>query len=176
MKFQLSILVSLFTLTLAQDLSQLPTCATTATISSLSSTGCSASDFACICKDQSFLNSLLPLIEKACSSSDVQKTIQVAEALCANAGVTITVPSIPGATITVPSVAGATITVPSISVTGIAPVVTVATGFATGSGSVTASAPSASTTASASGAAGKGAEVVGVLGALSLFGAFMILF
>lgn len=43
-----------------------------AAFSSITSTGCQITEVECICKDQSFLSSLLPVVEKACSPADLQ--------------------------------------------------------------------------------------------------------
>ena len=45
-----------------------------AAFSSISSTGCQLTDIDCICKDQSFITSLLPIVEKDCSPADLQST------------------------------------------------------------------------------------------------------
>ncbi|CAF9912943.1 MAG: hypothetical protein HETSPECPRED_001267 [Heterodermia speciosa] len=78
----------------AQGISDLPECATQAAFSSLTSTGCQISDIGCICKDQSFISSLLPVVEKACSPADLQKTVDFAEAFCKSAGISLTVPAV----------------------------------------------------------------------------------
>ena len=46
-----------------------------AAYSSISSTGCQIQEIACICKDQSFVASLLPVVEKACSPADLQSEL-----------------------------------------------------------------------------------------------------
>ena len=47
-----------------------------AAFSSISSTGCQITDVNCICKDQSFMNSLLPVVEKSCNPADLQSMYQ----------------------------------------------------------------------------------------------------
>ena len=86
---------------------------TQAALSSLTSTGCQIADVGCICKDQSFINSLLPVVEKACDPADLQssscdlsimrtvisdfftaETVDFAETFCKSAGITLTVPTV----------------------------------------------------------------------------------
>ena len=43
-----------------------------AALSSISSSGCKLTDLSCLCKDQSFISSLLPVVEKDCSPADLQ--------------------------------------------------------------------------------------------------------
>jgi hypothetical protein len=80
-----------------------------AAFSSISSTGCQITDVNCICKDQSFINSLLPVVEKKCNPADLQsnyvsksqtltkvsnkdkETVAFTKNLCDSVDVTITV-------------------------------------------------------------------------------------
>ncbi|MCJ1250250.1 Mucin-13 [Trapelia coarctata] len=86
----------------AQSLNGLPTCAETAAISALGSTGCGLTDFACICKNSAFLTSLQPQVAAACSPSDLAAALTFAQQLCASVGVTLTIsgssPSAPSTT------------------------------------------------------------------------------
>ena len=41
-------------------------------LSAIGSTGCQANDFACLCKDNSFINAALAGAEKQCSQADLQ--------------------------------------------------------------------------------------------------------
>ncbi|CAF9920573.1 MAG: hypothetical protein ALECFALPRED_001571 [Alectoria fallacina] len=77
----------------AQSVSDVPQCAEKAALSSISSTGCQLTDIECICKDQSFISSLLPVVRNACSPADLQKTIAFTESLCDTVGITIAVPT-----------------------------------------------------------------------------------
>lgn len=45
--------------------------------SSIGGTGCQLTYISCTCKDQSFIDTLLPFVEKACSPSDLQSKYQV---------------------------------------------------------------------------------------------------
>ncbi|KAI4247254.1 MAG: hypothetical protein L6R40_001597 [Gallowayella cf. fulva] len=87
-------LISLLTLlstSTAQSLADVPGCASAAAISSFTSSGCSVDDAACICKNQSFLASLLPLIEGACSPEELKKTVDITTKFCSDAGVPLAV-------------------------------------------------------------------------------------
>lgn len=88
-------LVLLASCTMAQSPSSasVPTCAQAAAFSSLTSTGCQLTDFPCICRDTSFLATLLPVVESSCSEEDFQKTVEFTQGLCKDAGVPITVGS-----------------------------------------------------------------------------------
>ncbi|KAI4193222.1 MAG: hypothetical protein LQ350_008421 [Teloschistes chrysophthalmus] len=57
----------------AQSLTDLPTCALAPATAAFTSSNC-GQDIACICKDQNFINSLRPVIERACSPEDFQST------------------------------------------------------------------------------------------------------
>lgn len=76
MQFKLTLL-ALATAVAAQDLSQLPQCAAGPAIAAIGSTGWALTDFACICKDTSFLQTLQPQIEAACSPADLQSMFNV---------------------------------------------------------------------------------------------------
>lgn len=83
---------------------------TKATLANIQASGCQITDVACICKDQSFIYSLLPVVQKACPPDDVQskceymetdaladwstETLDFTRKLCKTAGITLTV-SIP---------------------------------------------------------------------------------
>ena len=76
----------------AQNISDIPECAvsviwtfvvicrtrmsqqTQAALSILTSTGCQVTAISCICKDRSFINSPLPVVQKACSPADLQRS------------------------------------------------------------------------------------------------------
>ncbi|KIW95762.1 uncharacterized protein Z519_02826 [Cladophialophora bantiana CBS 173.52] len=77
----------------SQDLSGLPTCAVTCALNAISSTGCSATDAACVCQASSFLTGVYSCISTACNASDIAATLQFAEQYCGSAGVSITLPS-----------------------------------------------------------------------------------
>ncbi|KAI4123304.1 MAG: hypothetical protein LQ338_005329 [Usnochroma carphineum] len=80
-----STLLSLLALALtshAQSINDVPQCASTPALQAFTSTGCQLTDFSCICKDQSFITSLLPVVQKACSPEDFQKTLTFTQNLC----------------------------------------------------------------------------------------------
>ncbi|MCJ1467655.1 hypothetical protein MMC07_006280 [Pseudocyphellaria aurata] len=89
----------------AQNLGDIPQCAQTAALDSITSTGCGITDFQCICNSQSWLKSLLPDIEKQCSADDLSKTEEFASNLCAGQGVSLTF----SATATAATAASATV-------------------------------------------------------------------
>ncbi|KAL8736912.1 MAG: hypothetical protein Q9181_002208 [Wetmoreana brouardii] len=60
-------------------------------LASFTSSGCSLTDLPCICKNQNFISSLLPVVEKACPPEDLKKTVDFTTNLCKNAGVPITI-------------------------------------------------------------------------------------
>jgi hypothetical protein len=74
------------------QLDQIPPCALTCAISSLGSTGCGQTDIACICKSSSFITGLTPCVQASCSAADFEKTIKAATVLCAQGGVTLSIP------------------------------------------------------------------------------------
>ncbi|MCJ1224468.1 hypothetical protein MMC12_001113 [Toensbergia leucococca] len=100
-------------ITTAQSISDVPACAETAALSSISSTGCQLTDFKCICTDQSFISSLLPVVQNSCSAADFQKTITFTQNLCSSVGITLNIASITAAA-TAPSMSSAG---PSSSIT-----------------------------------------------------------
>ncbi|KAJ3926401.1 MAG: hypothetical protein NXY57DRAFT_1029139 [Lentinula lateritia] len=85
----------------------LPTCALpclTAT-SSTSFGNCSSTDDACLCSNPQFISNTATCIEGACTGNDLQTALSAAEALCAQAGVTLDPSSIlasASATVTTP--------------------------------------------------------------------------
>ncbi|KAF3290986.1 hypothetical protein TWF970_000242 [Orbilia oligospora] len=74
------------------QLDQLPQCAITCSIPTLQDTGCEATDFTCICQSNKFIGNLVPCIQETCTESESEQTIQAAQALCASAGVTLSIP------------------------------------------------------------------------------------
>ncbi|KAI0718654.1 hypothetical protein C8Q72DRAFT_789037 [Fomitopsis betulina] len=66
----------------------LPTCAESC-IGSATVGSCSASDEQCLCSSSAFVDSVESCIEKSCSAGDIQSSLQAAEAVCAQAGVTL---------------------------------------------------------------------------------------
>ncbi|RVD80203.1 uncharacterized protein DFL_008108 [Arthrobotrys flagrans] len=76
----------------AAQLDQIPTCALTCAITSLSGTGCAQTDIACICEASSFLTGILSCIQGSCNAEEIEQTLGAAQVLCASAGVTISVP------------------------------------------------------------------------------------
>ena len=87
-----------------------------AAVSSIESSGCDLTNITCICTDQSFINSLLPVVEKNCDASDLNskksfegetqftnegfstETEVFAQSLCAGVGVTLSVSGLMSAT------------------------------------------------------------------------------
>lgn len=74
--------------------SGLPSCATSCLSDGIQSSGCSASDIACICESQSFIEQLTPCVESSCSASELETVIQYAVALCGSASVSLDVGAI----------------------------------------------------------------------------------
>lgn len=58
----------------AQSISDIPNCAMTSALESISSTKCEISDFKCICNNKAWITSLLPKIEKDCNADDLKST------------------------------------------------------------------------------------------------------
>ncbi|THU85128.1 hypothetical protein K435DRAFT_783425 [Dendrothele bispora CBS 962.96] len=86
---------------------QFPGCATSC-LANADTGNCVASDNACLCRSQSFVDSTTQCIESSCSGNDLQTALTDAQMLCAAVGVTLT--STPGST---PTSGGASTTVTS---------------------------------------------------------------
>ncbi|KAI4278666.1 MAG: hypothetical protein L6R38_005195 [Xanthoria sp. 2 TBL-2021] len=86
-------LLTLLSTSAAQSLNDVPGCASQAALSSFTSSGCAISDPACICKNQNFLDSLLPVVTEACSPEELQRTVEFTQKFCANAGVNLAIPT-----------------------------------------------------------------------------------
>ncbi|KAF2770700.1 hypothetical protein EJ03DRAFT_335413 [Teratosphaeria nubilosa] len=99
------VLVAAFAVGAYSQISAFPSCALPPAISAVGTTGCSTTDYACICSNQAFASSLYSQIEAACSASDVQKAVSAAETLCSQAGVPITLA--PGASTSASATAAA---------------------------------------------------------------------
>ncbi|KAL8867207.1 MAG: hypothetical protein Q9174_005811, partial [Haloplaca sp. 1 TL-2023] len=86
-----STLVSALAIALSSTNAQIPNipeCATGPAVASFQESGCTdLSDFACICRNQDYISSLLPVIQEACSPEDLQATIDFTTDLCRNNGV-----------------------------------------------------------------------------------------
>lgn len=82
----------------AQDLSSIPGCITTCLVNVVPSTGCSLTDFKCVCQHSSALTTqaTTDCITKGCSADDQAKAAPALVAFCGQAGVTITIPPIGG--------------------------------------------------------------------------------
>ncbi|KAJ3906995.1 hypothetical protein F5879DRAFT_944013 [Lentinula edodes] len=109
----------------------LPTCALpclTAT-SSTSFGNCSSTDEACLCSNPQFISNATTCIEGACTGNDLQTAISAAEALCAQAGVTLDTSSI----------------IASVSATATTPLVSAGSGSASANPTATTSGTSSST-------------------------------
>lgn len=76
----------------AAQLDQIPTCALSCAITSIGSSGCQQTDISCICQASTFLTGILSCIQGSCSEAEIGQTLRAAQVLCAQAGVTITVP------------------------------------------------------------------------------------
>ncbi|KAK6529694.1 hypothetical protein TWF281_008857 [Arthrobotrys megalospora] len=82
---------------LPRQLDGLPACALNCALGSLSDTGCTnTADFGCICRATAFVAGLIPCVQRDCSASEIEATIQGATGLCLQAGVTLSIP--PGVT------------------------------------------------------------------------------
>ncbi|KAK2748264.1 hypothetical protein FQN57_000922 [Myotisia sp. PD_48] len=71
----------------AQSLADLPSCAQNCVGNSLPES-CGPIDIKCICSNQAFLSGLSCCVAKACSPTDIGRTLTVARGLCSVAGVT----------------------------------------------------------------------------------------
>jgi len=66
-------------------------CALTCLTASPSSvTGCSPTDTACLCKNQTFVQTTTACFESSCSGSDLEQSLEAAQAMCRAVGVTLT--------------------------------------------------------------------------------------
>lgn len=91
MKFTI-VAVATFAASVAAQLSIIPACAQTCLLTGLTATTCGSS-IACACKDQAFLTSSVACIKKSCPlQSDQDLAKKGAIGLCAENGVTITIP------------------------------------------------------------------------------------
>ncbi|KAK6334837.1 hypothetical protein TWF718_010282 [Orbilia javanica] len=178
---------------LPRQLDQIPQCALSCALTSLqSSSGCSATDFACICRASSFVESLIPCVTSGCSDAEIQATIQAATELCSQAGVSLSVPPLAGETTAATSAPAstsapaatteATTSAPSTETTE-APTSAAETSAAetteapattaAGNGTVTTTSPP-SPTGTEPGAAGRNTVALGGLGAIvALVAAFL---
>ncbi|KAJ9627553.1 uncharacterized protein PV06_05893 [Exophiala oligosperma] len=86
---------ALFNLASSQDLSGLPSCALSCATGAIGSTGCALTDAKCICTATNFLSGVETCVQGACSQADQQATLQFAVKFCAQANVTITLPTAP---------------------------------------------------------------------------------
>ncbi|RVD83403.1 uncharacterized protein DFL_007790 [Arthrobotrys flagrans] len=77
---------------LPRQLESIPQCALSCALDSLQSTGCSPTDFACICSATAFVSSLIPCVQSECSPAEIEATVAAASELCAGAGVSLSVP------------------------------------------------------------------------------------
>ncbi|TID27289.1 Methylthioribose-1-phosphate isomerase [Venturia nashicola] len=73
----------------AQDLGQLPPCATACVGNSLSSTGCGQLNVSCICNSAGWIAGLSCCIAGGCSDADKAATIKFAQNICLPVGVTL---------------------------------------------------------------------------------------
>ncbi|KAI4116498.1 MAG: hypothetical protein LQ345_003098 [Seirophora villosa] len=87
------LLTTLTTLTTAQSLTDIPPCAQTSALESLTSTNCQINDFPCICRNEAFLASLLPVVREACSPDELAQVTAIAQNLCRENGVTLDIPT-----------------------------------------------------------------------------------
>lgn len=79
--------------TVSAQLDSLPTCALNCAVKSLGSSGCPTTDIACICKATAFVTSLVPCVQGACSAAEFEATVQAAQGLCQQAGVSLDIPT-----------------------------------------------------------------------------------
>jgi hypothetical protein len=89
----------------AGQLSNIPECALNCFLTPLGSDGCSdLTDFACHCKkSDSLFAAVTPCVQKACSAEEQATVISAVEQTCADAGVTIDVPTPGGSSTPAPS-------------------------------------------------------------------------
>ncbi|KAI9741155.1 MAG: hypothetical protein M1834_002868 [Cirrosporium novae-zelandiae] len=78
----------------ALSLSSLPTCALKAALVSIDDTGCSLVDTECICESTTWMSSLVTSVKAACTTAELEETIEFAEAYCLTAGVTLDISAI----------------------------------------------------------------------------------
>ncbi|KAK7203591.1 hypothetical protein BZA70DRAFT_282855 [Myxozyma melibiosi] len=89
MRYSLVAVAAIAALVSAQDLSGLPACAQSCATTAITDTGCGL-DAACICSDESFINSIASCVVEACDSDGQQATVEFAENLCLASSVTLT--------------------------------------------------------------------------------------
>lgn len=87
-------------------------------LSAIGSTGCQASDFACLCKDNSFINAALAGAEKQCPQADLQKVLAFAQQICGSVGVSLSVSASAEGSSTPSPVTSTSTSVPSPVTTG----------------------------------------------------------
>ncbi|KAF2730417.1 hypothetical protein EJ04DRAFT_586321 [Polyplosphaeria fusca] len=80
----------LLTVCNAQDLSSLPTCATTC--AAATKTSCSLFDPSCTCADQAYINAVTYCVRNTCSSSDHEKAAEYTKQVCDSVGISVTFP------------------------------------------------------------------------------------
>ncbi|KAL1629892.1 hypothetical protein SLS56_005161 [Neofusicoccum ribis] len=84
---------SLASVAYSQSISDLPSCSLNCFVSTLSGDGCSSlTDFECHCKVPGLTDQITPCVQKACSAADQQTVAEQVQALCAQYGVSISVP------------------------------------------------------------------------------------
>ncbi|TRM67217.1 hypothetical protein BD626DRAFT_566240 [Schizophyllum amplum] len=66
----------------------IPDCLLTC-IATASTEGCDSTDTACLCASQTFISSTTQCVQSTCSSEDVETSLADAEAICADAGVSL---------------------------------------------------------------------------------------
>ncbi|KAF2114260.1 hypothetical protein BDV96DRAFT_112810 [Lophiotrema nucula] len=93
-----STILALAAVTVAQTISDLPSCSLACVANGVTGVDCSITDFECACgKADQLTPSVTPCVQQACSdTADQAKVITVLEGICASAGVPITIPE-PGA-------------------------------------------------------------------------------
>ncbi|KAL8836411.1 MAG: hypothetical protein Q9176_006350 [Flavoplaca citrina] len=84
-------LLTLLSTSAAQSLGDVPACASEAALSSFTNSGCPLTDPACICRNQGFLDSLLPVVQAECSPEELQRTIEFTRGYCSDAGVDLAI-------------------------------------------------------------------------------------
>ena len=67
----------------AQSIADIPACAQTCLLPALQATGCSMTDFNCICGSAQFVSGSKACILKACSTADAEKAAKATYQLCA---------------------------------------------------------------------------------------------
>ncbi|RMD43925.1 hypothetical protein DV735_g1190, partial [Chaetothyriales sp. CBS 134920] len=89
----LFLLAGLLVVVAAQDLSDLPQCATSCAAAGIGDTGCGVTNATCVCSNVSFLYAVQACVARVCDANDQEATLQFAKSYCASGGIVVTLPS-----------------------------------------------------------------------------------